>query len=46
MKKMIFLAIGAAALYGTAKYFGISSWADLKNRLVPKLREFKDLVYA
>ncbi len=46
MKKLIFLALGAAVLYRVAKYLEISSWADLKNTLVPKLKEFKDLAYA
>ena len=43
---MIFLAIGAAALYQAAKYFEISSWTDLKEKLLPKLDEFKNLVSA
>ena len=43
---MIFLVLGAAVLYRAAKYFEISSWADFKDKLVPKLKEFKDLVYA
>jgi hypothetical protein len=46
MKKLIFLAIGAAVLYRAAKYFGISSWADLKEKLLPQLKEIKDLAFA
>ena len=46
MKKLILLTVGAAALYQVAKYFEISSWTDVKEKLVPKLKEFKDLVYA
>jgi hypothetical protein len=46
MKKWIYLTIGAAVLYQVAKYFEISSWADLKEKLVPKIKEFKDLVYS
>ncbi len=44
MKKLILLALGAAVLYRVAKYFELSS-TDVK-KLVPKLKEVKDLVYA
>ncbi len=43
---MIFLALATAALYQVAKYFEIASWADLKTKGLPKLKEFKDLVYS
>jgi hypothetical protein len=46
MKKTIFLTIGAVVLYQVAKYFEITSWADFKKKLLPKLEEVKDLVYS
>jgi hypothetical protein len=45
MKKLVLLALGTAALYQVAKYLEIASWDDLKNKLAPKLKEFKNLVY-
>lgn len=46
MKKMIFLALGAAALYQAAKYFKIESWADLSKLAVDKFGSLKNMTYA
>ncbi len=46
MKKLIFLALGAAVLYRAAKYLEISSWADFKEKLFPQLKELNGLVSA
>jgi hypothetical protein len=46
MKKLIFMAIGAVALYRVAKYLGINSWSDVRTKAVPKLVELRNLVYS
>ena len=39
MKKLILLAVGIAGLYYAAKKYGINSLADLKEMVMPKLKE-------
>jgi hypothetical protein len=46
MKKLMYMAIGAVAVYQLAKYLGINSWSDVRTKAVPKLAELKNLVYS
>jgi hypothetical protein len=46
MKTMIMLAVGAFAVYGFAKYFGINSLAEVRTKVVPRLVDLKNLVYS
>lgn len=46
MKKLIFLALGAAALYQAAKYFKIESLADLTKLAGEKFSGLRSMVHA